>query len=193
MQMSQNTASIVPALLKAQKEMGGAVKSSKNPYFKSSYADLGSVLAACKDILNAHGIVILQPHFSNDKGTYVQTVLFHESGEFITSDTPVVCSKPNDPQALGSAITYARRYSLQSFLSMPAEDDDGESAVDRTWKAPAKNVEVASSQLSVAKAAVSAAVAEVLPAETTKPKNSWRKPKPDVVASATTVESSDGY
>lgn len=127
MNKSESIAKLMPALLKAQSAMGGAKKGASNPFFKSKYADLGAVLEACKDLLNENGITILQPH----AGSNVVTMLVHESGEYIGSETPIVCAKQNDPQALGSAITYARRYGLQSLLSMPAEDDDGESAMDR--------------------------------------------------------------
>lgn len=124
-----------PSLLKAQVLMGGALKGSKNPYFKSTYADLGAVLAACKDLLNENGVLILQPVNRDALGTFVETTLLHaESGEFISSVTPVVFSKEGDPQAQGSAITYARRYGLQSLLGMPAEDDDGEKAMLRKPK-----------------------------------------------------------
>lgn len=131
---SENITKIAPALLAAQKLMGAAIKGSKNQYFKSSYADLGAVLEACKELLNQHGVVILQPHGRDDLGTYVETLLLHESGEFVASLTPVIFSKEGDPQAQGSAITYARRYGLQSLLSMPAEDDDGEKAMTRNKK-----------------------------------------------------------
>jgi len=132
MKRSDSVSKIIPALLKAQKLMGGATKGAANPYFKSRYADYGSVLEACKDLLNDNGIVILQPHTFHDGKNFVETTLVHESGEHITSETEVVCAKQNDPQALGSAITYARRYGLQSLLAMPAEDDDGEKAMGRT-------------------------------------------------------------
>jgi hypothetical protein len=132
MKRSDSVTKIVPALLKAQKLMGGATKGAANPYFKSKYADYGAVLEACKDLLNDNGIAILQPHTFHDGKNFVETTLIHESGEYLTSETEVVCSKQNDPQALGSAITYARRYGLQSLLAMPAEDDDGEKAMGRT-------------------------------------------------------------
>ena len=140
METSQSISKIMPALHKAQTAMGSAKKGADNPYFKSKYADLGSVLESCKSLLNDNGITILQPHstqaFTNSEGVtltkdFVETVLIHESGEFIKSSTPVVVAKQNDPQALGSAITYARRYGLQSLLSIPAEDDDGEGAMAR--------------------------------------------------------------
>lgn len=136
MKTSESLTKIAPALLKAQSLMGAAVKGAKNPFFKSTYADLGAVLEACKELLNSNGVVILQPHSRDEFGTFVETILMHESGEFISSQTPVIFAKEGDPQAQGSAITYARRYGLQSLLSMPAEDDDGEKAMVR--KSPAK-------------------------------------------------------
>lgn len=138
MKRSDSITKIAGALLKAQRVMGGATKGAANPYFKSKYADYGAVLEACKDLLNENGVLILQPHTPiTDPATglnrsYVETTLLHESGEFISSLTEVVCAKQNDPQAYGSAITYARRYGLQSLLAMPTEDDDGNSAANRT-------------------------------------------------------------
>lgn len=133
MKTSESIGKIAAALLKAQTEMGGAKKGAANPYFKSRYADLGAVLEACKELLNQNEITILQPHSTcaHTGKKFVETVLVHSSGEFISGQTEIVCSKENDPQAQGSAITYARRYGLQSLLSMPAEDDDGESAMNR--------------------------------------------------------------
>ena len=134
MKTSESIKNIIPALLKAQASMGGAVKGSTNPYFKSKYADLGAVLEASKDLLNSNGITILQPHVTTEHGDFVETLLIHSSGEYVSSQTRIVVAKENDPQALGSAISYARRYSLQSLLSMPAEDDDGNVATNRTVK-----------------------------------------------------------
>ena len=134
MKTSESVVKIAPALLKAQKLMGGAKKAGENPYFKSKYATLGAVLEASKELLNDNGIVILQPQISNEFGTFVETTLLHESGEFVSSQTKIVFAKEGDPQAQGSAISYARRYGLQSLLSMPAEDDDGEKAMTRQPK-----------------------------------------------------------
>jgi len=127
MKSSSSVTNISSALLKAQKSMGAAKKDAKNPFFKSKYADLGAVLEACKDALNENGITILQPH----SGDCVETILLHESGEWVSSETKIVVVKQNDPQALGSAISYARRYGLQSLISLPAEDDDAETAMSR--------------------------------------------------------------
>ncbi len=132
MKTSESIIKIVPALLKAQKAIGAAKKGATNPFFHSKYADLGSVMEACKDELNGNGVVILQPVV----GTMVETVLLHESGEWMTSETPIICATQNDPQKLGSAITYARRYGLQSMLFIPAEDDDGNGASNGKPVAP---------------------------------------------------------
>lgn len=126
MNSSNEIKTIAPAYLKAQKKIGAAVKGSVNPFFKSKYADLGSVMEACKDILNENGISVLQP-VVNDT---VETILMHESGEWFSSSTKIISKADNDPQAQGSAITYARRYGLQSMVFIPAEDDDGERATD---------------------------------------------------------------
>lgn len=130
--MSDKITTISKALLVAQKNMGAAKKDAKNPFFKSSYADLNAVREASHPALNAEGISVLQPIVQKDTKSYVRTLLLHESGEYIGSDTEVICSKPNDPQAQGSAISYARRYGLQTLLSLGAEDDDGEKAMSRT-------------------------------------------------------------
>lgn len=119
---------ISKALLDAQKEMGTALKDSKNPFFKSSYADLNSIREACMPSLNKHGIVVLQPTAFIDGKNFIKTILLHESGESMESLTEIIYSKQNDAQSQGSGITYARRYGLQSFVNVGAEDDDGNKA-----------------------------------------------------------------
>ena len=119
---------IIEALLKAQKEMWNAIKDAKNPFYKSTYADLNSVREACIPLLNENGIVVLQPMVTIDGNEYVRTVLLHESGEMIESFTKILCKAQNDPQAYGSGVTYARRYGLQSLVSIGADDDDGNAA-----------------------------------------------------------------
>ena len=136
MKTSDSIKNIAPALLLAQAEIGSAVKDSVNPFFKSKYADLGSVMEACKEALNKNGITVIQPVGSSEKGTTVETVLLHESGEFISDTMEVSVKQGNDPQAQGSAITYARRYSLQSMMFIPAEDDDAEKATNHNVQAP---------------------------------------------------------
>ena len=120
---------IATALLKAQSEMSNPKKGATNPFFKSKYADLNSVREAVIPILNANGIVVLQPIVNIENKNFVQTILLHESGEKMESLTEIIYNKINDAQAQGSGISYARRYSLQSFVCVGADDDDGQKAV----------------------------------------------------------------
>lgn len=135
MNRSESIVKISTALVKAQSNMSNATKGSANPFFKSRYADLNSIREACLPVLNANGISVLQPTTVIDGKLYVETLLLHESGEFISGVYEVVVGKANDPQALGAAISYSRRYGLQSMVNIGAEDDDAESAMGRNVKA----------------------------------------------------------
>lgn len=135
MKTSETLIKISPALVKAQTEIEAASKGSKNPFFKSRYADLTEVIKTIKEPLNNNGISFLQiVDRELDGAAVVETVLLHTSGEFISGRTPVFTAKPNDPQALGSGITYSKRYGLQSICGLPTEDDDGEAAMARRPK-----------------------------------------------------------
>ena len=118
---------IAPALLAAQKAMSAAAKSATNPHFKSKYADLATVIDAVKTPLNDAGIAFLQTVRNDTTGVMVQTTLLHQSGQMI-ADTIYLPVPQQTPQAYGSAITYAKRYALQSMVGLPSEDDDGERA-----------------------------------------------------------------
>lgn len=131
MNRSESIAKIAAALVKAQSIMGNAIKDAKNPFFKSSYANLNAVREAVLPAMNANGISVLQPTVQIDGKSFVETVLLHESGEFISSLTEVVVAKANDAQQQGSGISYARRYGLQSLANIGSDDDDGETAVGR--------------------------------------------------------------
>jgi hypothetical protein len=142
MNSSPTITKIAGALLHAQKNMGAASKDSKNPFFKSKYADLNEIIDACVPVLNEAGIMVMQSPTTlvlpdGSSKPVIRTCLLHESGEFISSDTDVVCSKQNDPQAYGSAISYARRYGLQAMVTLKAEDDDSERAMGRGEVKPA--------------------------------------------------------
>ncbi len=131
MTKSDTIGKLAAALVRAQKNIGGATKGAANPFFKSKYADLGSVMEACKEALNNEGIAVTQP-VGNENGRHtVTTMLVHESGEFMAETMVLEVPKAN-MQDLGSAISYARRYGLQSFGFIPAEDDDGEKTMART-------------------------------------------------------------
>lgn len=126
------------AFINAQKDMGNAIKDSKNPFFKNSYACLNSVREACVPALNANGIAVLQPIVQVDGKNFVKTLLLHESGESMECLTEILFAKQNDPQAQGSGITYARRYGLQSLVNIGAEDDDGNKAAEKPKSEPKK-------------------------------------------------------
>ena len=119
---------IAPALLAAQKEIGNATKNAKNPHFKNNYADLGAVIDAVKEPLNKNGIVILQTLSHGLDGLHLTTRLLHTSGQFIqdTASTPL---PKNDPQGVGSATTYLRRYCLSAITCITNQDDDGVAAM----------------------------------------------------------------
>ena len=131
MKCSESIVKISQALLKAQSEMGNAVKGGTNPFFKSKYADLNSVREACIPVLNKHGVMVLQPNVFIDGKPFVETVLLHESGEFISGVTEIVCKVDNDPQQKGSSTTYSRRFGLMSMLNIGTSDDDAEAAMGR--------------------------------------------------------------
>lgn len=119
---------ICAAYVKAQKQFGPALKSSTNPHFKSRYADLSACVEAVVDALNANGIALTQHTHRADGGVIVETVLLHESGEDLSFGTLFVPSSKNDAQGYGSALTYARRYSLMAACGLAPEDDDGNAA-----------------------------------------------------------------
>jgi hypothetical protein len=124
------------ALIKAQAAMGCAVKDSKNPHFRSSYASLSAVIDAVIPVLNEHGVGVLQMPHLDETQVQLTTVLLHSSGQMVSSTVATPMGKKNDAQAVGSAITYLRRYSLQAIMGLPVEDDDGNAASrqDRvTW------------------------------------------------------------
>lgn len=127
MNRSDSLEKFAPAFVKAQREVKGARKSSVNPHFKSRYADLAEVEDACLDALNAQGIAVLQPVRSDGPTAIVTTLLLHESGEWLSEDLGLTAVQ-NTPQALGSAITYGRRYGLAAMVGVAPEDDDGNAA-----------------------------------------------------------------
>jgi hypothetical protein len=113
------------AFLRAQRKFGKALKTSDNPHFKSRYADLAECVEAVIDALHSEGFAFTQFTERDDKGAFVRTVLLHESGELLTLGEFWVPSPKHDPQGFGSALTYARRYSLMSAMGMAPQDDDG--------------------------------------------------------------------
>ena len=114
-------------LSEVKKEIGAISKDSTNPFFKSKYFDINSLLKHVEPLLQKNGLLLLQPII---KGEVFSEILDVESGESVTSSIPL--PQMDDPQKLGSAITYYRRYTLQSLLGLQAEDDDANSASQAT-------------------------------------------------------------
>jgi len=137
---SENIGDLAAALAKAQAEVGTVHKDSANPYFKSSYASLAAVWEATRPILSKHGLSIVQLPSHDEAGYYVETMLMHGSGQWIKSRTYMKPAK-DDPQGIGSLISYARRYALQAVTMVCPDDDDGEAAMGRNSNAPQKPVE----------------------------------------------------
>ena len=119
---------IAAALVKAQQAFGPALKTHSNPAFRSKYADLSACIEAVIDGLNSNGIFLMQPAHECADGVTVETVFIHESGEQISAGKLHVPAVKQDPQGYGSALTYARRYSLMAACGIAPEDDDGNAA-----------------------------------------------------------------
>jgi hypothetical protein len=127
---------IATALVKAQKAFGPALKSSTNPHFKSKYADLSACVEAVIEGLNEAGIAMIQRTSEDMNGVTVETVFIHESGEMLECGKLHVPASKQDPQGYGSALTYARRYSLMAACGIAPEDDDGNAATRKPIPTP---------------------------------------------------------
>jgi hypothetical protein len=123
-----DTKHISAALVKAQRAFGPALKDKNNPAFRSKYADLGACLDAVMDALNGAGIFLMQRQHPHEGGVSVETIFVHESGEMLSAGVLTVPAAKQDPQGYGSALTYARRYSLMAACGIAPEDDDGNAA-----------------------------------------------------------------
>jgi hypothetical protein len=121
---------LASAFVKAKRSFGPALKDKTNPHFKSKYADLGACLDAVEGALLENAIVILQDTFEDASGVTVETVFLHESGEERRCGKLHVPAAKQDPQGYGSALTYARRYSLMTACGIAPEDDDANAATD---------------------------------------------------------------
>ena len=120
-------------LLEAQKEIGKVVKNAKNPHFKNNYADVNAIIAAVEPILNANDILLTQPI---EDGYVVSRLTDTQTSEIMESKLPL--ASQTNPQAMGSQITYYRRYTLQSLLALQVEDDDAQHATNANTPAPAR-------------------------------------------------------
>lgn len=147
---------LATAMAKAQSEIKSALKDSKNPHFKSSYADLTSVWDACRAALTKNGLSVVQVPGFDENDVWLETMILHASGESISGRYPLR-PQPQTPQGYGSALTYARRYSLAAMVGVVAdEDDDGNAASERGRGEPVQPPVPAN-----AKAFVTRAIAEL--------------------------------
>jgi hypothetical protein len=119
---------IASAFVKAQRAFGPALKTNSNPHFKTKYADLSACIEAVIDSLHENGIAVIQRQHESDNGVTVETMFLHESGETLECGRLHVPAAKQDPQGYGSALTYARRYSLMAACGIAPEDDDGNAA-----------------------------------------------------------------
>lgn len=128
MESSQSIAALAMALSKAQGAIDNAAKDKFNPHFKSKYADLANVVDVVKPALAAHGLSFIQKSHDMPSHAAIETIIIHESGEWISAGIVSVPVSKADAQGYGSANTYARRYSLSAAFGVAAEDDDGNAA-----------------------------------------------------------------
>jgi hypothetical protein len=133
MKMSDSIAQLAEALSKAQGQIDAAAKANVNSHFKNKYADLNSLREAIREPMATNDLSVIQlPRFL-EKEVEVETMLMHKSGEFIAETLRMPVGQMT-AQAVGSALTYCRRYSLSSILNLAAEDDDGNAATQQVQK-----------------------------------------------------------
>ncbi|MDA1834832.1 ERF family protein [Bacillus cereus group sp. BY142LC] len=129
MNRSETISKLAKSLVLFNSEVNKIAKDADNPFFKNNYATLDTIIDEIRPILSKHGLSIMQIPSGDGQNVTLKTLLLHESGEWLESDELTMKPVKNDPQAVGSCITYARRYSLAAFLSLnTGEDDDGNGA-----------------------------------------------------------------
>jgi hypothetical protein len=139
MNKSDSIKELAAALSKAQGQIKGALKDSSNPFFKSKYADLSSVVEAIREPLASNGISYVQIAHDSDSSAKIETVILHSSGEWFSCGSVAVPVSKADAQGFGSAMTYARRYSLSAAFGVAPEDDDGNAAAKNPPKPQSKD------------------------------------------------------
>ena len=135
-QANTSVSSIHSSFIAAQAEFGAAVKGAVNPHFKSRYADLSAVLEAVLPALNKHGLGLLYRVHDCDVGVRLEAVVIHTSGEELSSGILHLPVAKNDSQAVGSALSYGKRYLATGLFSLQTADDDGNAATASMRAAP---------------------------------------------------------
>lgn len=126
---------LLTAIANVKKEVGKLSKTETNPFYNSKYFDINSLIHQLEPLLEKNGLLLLQPI----EGGFVRSVIYHLETQQLTA-SEIKLPEMNDPQKLGSAITYYRRYTLQSLLGLQAEDDDGNNSTLQTRITSAKNL-----------------------------------------------------
>lgn len=135
------TKNVFAAFVKAQAAFGPALKTSTNPHFKSKFCGLDGCIEAVIDALNQNGIGLVQKTHKDETGVTVETLFVHSSGEVLSGGELHVPAAKADPQGYGSALTYARRYSLMAACGIAPEDDDGEASSGRSYQQQAPDAQ----------------------------------------------------
>jgi hypothetical protein len=130
MEQSENLSELAKALVAVQKVLKPAPKDSQNPHFKSKYADLESVMETVREPLASAGLAIVQTMEPHTEGVIIVTTLLHDSGQWLRGKC-LLKPQRNDPQGIGSCITYGRRYGAAAIVGLHQTDDDGEAASGR--------------------------------------------------------------
>jgi len=177
MQTSESIKELTAALAKAQGEFDAVSKTGHNPFLKNNYATLDDIIGAIRGPLSKHGIAFMQPLTGNSEGFVLETVLMHESGEWLSCAANVPSNAgskgTNELQSFGGALTYMRRYMLSALLGINAEEDtDGNgSKPKQSAQKPAAKVEPKASPKARMHQAMADAIAPPTPIEAADPKN----------------------
>lgn len=139
MNKSESIAKLAQALSKFQSEVENPKNTAKNPFFSSSYAPLNEVLNVTRPILSKHGLSVIQSPGGDGQNISINTMIIHESGEWIEFEPLVLKAEKMTPQGAGSAVTYGRRYSLSAVLGISSEDDDDGNHASQNKKGSAAN------------------------------------------------------
>ena len=190
---SEQVTEIFQALVKAQAAVSNAPKTAENPYFNSRYADLAGIISVSRKPLSDNDLAVIQSPTTGDGKVTVSTRIIHKSGQWIEDSLSFEVGK-KDPQSVGSAITYGRRYSLASMLGIAQEDDDGNAG-----SAPSKTI-TPEKETPKPKGTLYTAVNAIKNAKTLQdlnaikiriPKSSWSEQEELTIADAiTTIEQS---
>jgi hypothetical protein len=186
MKTSEQVDKILPALAVVKQNLQAVVKGTRNPFFKSSYADLNTHLEAVEPLLEANGLVLFQPVVDNSSNNVVTSRIYHvQTGQYVESSMRLVGE--TDMQKAGSGVTYARRYTLSALLSMTSEDDDGNGASNKVNKT---EIKIANKMVPKEESQLLQPKPEAQPSFRDRLKNKATQPKAET--QTTEVESSSG-